>query len=108
MIWKTFKSLITAICLSFATIILIAAPFSFGTFAFACFLAFLGGALWIDFTKPLSAQNLSSAQRNIAKAAIWGLVIFFNTMFVYGLFNGESHLNGRGFVQLITALLKAM
>jgi hypothetical protein len=108
MIWKIVKGLITAICLSFATIILISAPFSLGTFAFACFLAFLGGALWIDFTKPISAQNLSPAQRNIAKAAIWGLVIFFVTMFVYSFFNGEVHLNGRGFVQLITALLKAM
>lgn len=108
MIWKIFKGLITAICLSFATIILIAAPFSLGTFGFACFLAFLGGALWIDFTKPLSAQNLSPAQLNIGKAAIWGLVIFFVAMFVYSIFNGEVHLNGRAFVQLITALLKAM
>jgi hypothetical protein len=108
MIWKIFKGLISAICLSFATIILIAVPFSLGTFAFACFLAFLGGALWIDFTKPLSAQNLTPAQLNIAKATIWGLVIFFVTMFVYSIFNGESHLNGRGFVQLITALLKAI
>ncbi|KQT42497.1 MULTISPECIES: hypothetical protein [unclassified Methylophilus] len=108
MIWKIFKGLINAICLSFATIVLIAAPFSLGIFAFACFLAFLGGALLIDFTKPLSAQNLSPTQRNIAKVAIWGLAIFFVTMFVYSLFNGESHLNGRGFVQLITSLLKAM
>lgn len=108
MIWKTFKGLITAICLSFATIILITAPFSLGTFSFACFLAFLGGALWIDFTIPISAQNLSPAQRNISKAAIWGLVIFFVSMFVYLIFDGESHLNGRRFVQLITALLKAM
>ena len=108
MIWKTFKGLITTICLSLATFTLIAAPFELGTIAFACFMAFLGSALWIDFTKPLSAQNLSPVQRNIAKAAIWGLVIFFVTMFAYGLFNGEAHLNGRGFVQLITALLKAM
>ena len=105
---KTLKGFITAICFLFATLILIATPFSFGTFTFASILAFLGGALWIDFTKPLGAQNLSPAQRNIAKVAIWGLVLFFVTMFIYSVFNGEVHLNGRGFVQLITTLLKAM
>lgn len=108
MIWKIFKGLITAICLSLATIILIASPFNFGLFAIACFLAFLGAALCIDFTKPLSSQNLSTTQRNIAKVGIWGLVIFFVTMFFYSIFNGEVHLNGRGFVQLIAALLKAL
>ena len=108
MIWTIIKGLITAICLSFATLILISGPFSFGALAFACFLAFLGSALWIDFTKPLSAQNLSPAQLNISKAAIWGLIIFFVSMFVYSIFNGEVHLNGRSFVQLISALLKAM
>ena len=108
MIWRIIKGLITAICLSFATLILISGPFSFGSLAFTCFLAFLGSALWIDFTKPLSAQNLSPAQLNIAKAAIWGLIIFFVCIFVYSNFNGEVHLNGRSFVQLISALLKAM
>jgi len=108
MIWNVFKTLITAVCLLFATLIVVATPFSFGTFAFACFLVFMGAALWIDYTKPLSAQNLSPAQRNLAKVAVWGLVIFFVTMFVYSIFNGEVHLNSRGFVQLITALLKAL
>ncbi|HEY0562817.1 MAG TPA: hypothetical protein VGD04_05785, partial [Methylophilus sp.] len=98
----------TSVCLLFATIIVVAIPFSLGTFAFACFLVFMGAALWIDYTKPLSAQNLSPAQRNLAKVAVWGLVILFVTMFVYSLFNVEVHLNGRGFVQLITALLKAL
>jgi len=106
--WKTLKGFITAICFSFATLILIATPFSFGTFTFASILAFLGGTLWIDFTKPLSAQNLSPAKLNIAKVAIWGLVLFFVTMFVYSISIGEDHLNGKAFVQLITALLKAM
>jgi hypothetical protein len=108
MIWITLKGLTTAICLSFATIILIIAPLSLGTFAFACFLAFLGVGLWIDFKKPISAQNLSPSQRTIAKVAIWGVVMFFVSMFVYRIFDGESHFNSRGFVQLITALLKAM
>ena len=108
MFWKSFKGLITAICLSFATLILIVAPFSLGTFAFACFLAFLGGALWIDFTKPLSTQNLSTTQRNVVKVGIWGLVILFVTMFVSIIFSGEVHLNGRGFVQLIFALLEVL
>ena len=108
MIWNVFKSLITTVCLLFATLIVVATPFSFGTSAFACFLVFMGAALWIDYTKPLSAQNLSPAQRNLAKVAVWCLVILFVTMFVYSLFNGEVHLNGRGFVQLITALLKAL
>ena len=108
MLWKAIKGLITAICLSLATLILSTEQFSLGAFAFACFLAFLGGALWIDFTKPLSTQNLSTTQRNLAKAAIWGLVIFFVAMFVYSLFKGEVHLNGRSFVQLIAALLKAL
>lgn len=108
MIWNVFKTLITAICLLFATLIVVATPFNFGTFAIACFLVFMGAALWINYTKPLSAQNLSPAQRNLAKVAVWGLVIFFVTMFIYSIFNGEVHLNGRGFVQLITALLKAL
>lgn len=108
MIWNVFKSLITTVCLLFATIIVVTTPFSFGTFAFTCFLVFMGATLWIDYTKPISAQNLSPAKRNLAKLAVWSLVIFFITMIVYSIFNGEGHLNGRGFVQLITALLKAL
>ena len=87
-------------------LILIAVPFSLGAFAFACFLAFLGGAIWIDFTKPLSTQNLSTTQRSIIKIVICGLVILFVSMLVYSVFNGETHINGRGVVQLILALLE--
>ena len=108
MIWKTFKGLITTICWSFASLILIAEPFEFATFAFACFLFFLGTALWIDFTKPLSHQSLSANQRKVAKLAIWGLVIFFAVMFASSIFSGDVHLNTRGFVQLISSLLKIM
>ena len=108
MIWNAFKTLITAVCLLFATFIIIVAPFSFGSFSFACFLVFMGLALWIDYTKPLSTQNLSPAQRRLSKLAIWGLVIFFVSIFIYSILNGEAHLNGRSFVQLITALLKSI
>lgn len=108
MIWKTFKGLITVICLSFATLILIAAPFDVGIFIIACFLAFLGGALWIDFSKPLSAQNLSPTHCNLIKVGIGGLVILFVTMFIYSLVNGEVHLSGKGFFQLIIALLQVL
>jgi len=108
MIWNVFKSLITTVCLLFATLIVVTIPFNFGTSAFACFLVFMGVALWIDYTKPLSVQNLSLVQRNLARAAIWGLIILFVSMFVYSVFIGESNFSGRGFVQLITALLKAL
>lgn len=108
MIWKTFKGLITAICLSFATLILFTIPFNLGTFAFACGLAFLGGALWIDFTKPLNAQNLSTTQRNLANVGVWGLLILFVIMFATSLFREGVHFNGRAFVQFIAALLKAL
>ena len=108
MIWNAFKTIITTLCLLFATLILVATPLDFAALAFACFMAFMGAALWIDFTKPLSVQNISPTQRNLAKIGVWGLVIFFGTMFIYSIFNGQLHLNGRGFVQLIAALLKAL
>jgi hypothetical protein len=108
MIWKVFKSLITAICLSFATLILIIAPFNFGIFGFACFLVFMGSALWIDFTKPQDSQNITPTQRNLAKVAIWGLGIIFTIMFISSFFSSDTHVNSRGFVQIITALLKAL
>jgi hypothetical protein len=108
MIWNVFKTLITTVCLLFATLIIVVAPFNFETFAFACFFVLLGAALWIDYTKSLSAQNLSPALRSLVKVAIWGMVILFITMFVYSIFNGEYHSNGRGFVHLISTLLKAL
>jgi len=40
MFLSIFKGLLTAICLSLAMLILIAAPLGLGTIAFACFLVF--------------------------------------------------------------------
>jgi|GEM_PF-1298260 len=108
MIWETFKLIISAISLFVAALIIVHEPLNLGTLGFASLFAFLAGALWIDYTKPQKSQNISPTQRNLAKAAIWGLVIIFTIMFISSFFTSDAHVNSRGFVQLISALLKAL
>ena len=108
MVWKLFKILISIICLSVATLIIILEPIDLGTLAFASIFVFLAGALWIDYTKSQDKQNVSNTQRKIAKVVICGLIALFIIMFASSFFNEEVHVNSKGFFQIITALLKAL
>jgi hypothetical protein len=108
MIWKAFKFLISAVCLFIATLVMVIEPLNFINVGFACFFVFLAAVLWIDFTKPQDSQNTTKARHNLAKTAIWGLVTIFIAMFISSFFTDNAHVNSRGFVQIITALLTAL
>ena len=103
-----FKLLISIICLSVATLIVILEPIDLSTLAFASLFVFLAGALWIDYSKSQHEQNLSKAQRKIGKVAIYGLIALLLIMFASSFFNNEVHVNSKGFFQIIAALLKAL
>ncbi|HSI37691.1 MAG TPA: hypothetical protein VK946_01310 [Methylotenera sp.] len=108
MIWKALKLFISAICLFVATLALLLKPFSFINVGIASLFTFLAAALWIDYTKPQGSQNITPTQRSLAKIAIGVLVIIFIIMFISSFFTSDVHVNSRGFVQIITALLKAL
>lgn len=105
-IWKIFKLLISALCLGLASIIINTAPTKLIAWAIASFILFLAWSLWRDYSKPLSMQNIPIWQRNIAKIAIWGLIICFTVILVYVVLNSHSLLHLRWFIQLLTTLLK--
>ena len=105
MIWNTFKFLISIICLGVATLIITLEPINFGTLGFAIFFAFITATLWIDFTK---SQNMSNAQRKLAKIIIWGLVVILVVLFINSLFSNDGHINAKGLFKIVMALLQAL
>lgn len=84
MLWVPIKFLISLICLYVAYFGFTTGPVNIGSILIAGLFIFLAAALWIDYTKPQVAQNISPIRRKLSKIAIWGLVVIF-TLFFYSL-----------------------
>lgn len=108
MFWVPFKFCISLICLYVGYLSLTAGPVNIGSILVAGLFAFLAGALWIDYTKPQDAQNISPVRRKLSKIAICGLVIMFMTFFIHSLLSADTHISPRIFFNFIADLLKAL
>ena len=108
MIWKLFKLFISSICLCVAILIIVLETINLDILAFSSFFVFLAVAMWIDFTKPLNEQNITPIQKSYFKAAICGLGVVFTAMFISSIYTSETHINSKGFIQIITTLFKAL
>ena len=106
MIWNIIKFLVTALSLWFVYKVFFSPPWDLVGVGFGVFLVFMSCMLWVDYEK---IQNQDGLSRKIRKFGIWLLIGIFTVAFViyvFGSHHGRINLNA--FVQIISALLKAL